>query len=385
MKTKSIICALAAMVVAVACNKTQDPAYEGTNYIYLSSKAQSMSEGQLTPIVVDVTLTTTLKSDLILDFEIEGKEGVLELVGTPLTIKAGEKTGQFSIVSKQAGILKEAENFKVNLAPDCVLPEKLSLKNTVSVTVSIEEASTLTKEEQEAVVEAYKTATGIDLSQYLGLVSVSVKISSYDEETEEPIDNVIEGSTNIILSEESSVECPVLKMTSNAMGIQDILYKALRASTVASEFWTDEEYYPKHIELMELTGWNADVDVSFTVSLDNIRLNSDKEIQFTGSGLDQFEEEITIVPFAYDFAPYAKELAAIENETFDKEEDYDATVNPVYWLNCYDITTNDEFESDLWVESKAVISNEKLEFTFCYSNYIDSDFNRVTVTYSPIN
>ena len=39
MKTKSIICALAAMLVALGCNKTQDPAYEGTNYIYLSGNS----------------------------------------------------------------------------------------------------------------------------------------------------------------------------------------------------------------------------------------------------------------------------------------------------------------------------------------------------------
>ena len=385
MKTKSIICALAAMLVALGCNKTQDPAYEGTNYIYLSSNAQSMYEGQSAPLVIDVTMTASLKSDLALDFEIEGTEGVLELDGTPLTIKAGEKSAQFSIVSKRAGLLTDAETFKVKLAPDCVLPEGVAFKGAFSFTVTIEETSPLTEEEQKAVIDAYKTATGIDLSKYLGLVSVAVKLTSLDEGTSEPVEKVIKGSTNIILSKDSNTTRPVLKMTSNAMGIQDVLYNALRASTVASEYWIDKEYYPKHIELMELTGWNADVDASFKVSLDNIRLNNDKIIEFIGKGADQYDEEITIVPFAYDFAPYAKELAAIENGTFDKEEDYDATINPLYWLNCYDITTNEEFESDLWLLPSGVISDEKLEFTFCYSNYIDSDFNQVIVTYSPIN
>ena len=397
MKTKSMICALVAMVVALGCNKTQDSGYEGTNYIYLSSKAQSMSEGQWTPVVVDVTLTTTLKSDLVLNFEIEGKEGVIELVGTPLTIKAGEKSAQFSIVSKQAGILTEAENFKVNITSDCVLPENVSLKNTLSITVSIEEASTLTKEEQKAVVDAYKSATGIDLSKYLGLVSVSIKLTSNDEETEKPIENVIEGFTNIILGDESNGEYPVLKMTSNAMGLRDLMYNALRASTVADEeVWTDAEYYPINIELMEAIGWNADSDEKFELSLDNIFLNG-TDLSYVAEVTDprDFNSEndpdyefarINIVPFTFDFSAYERELKAIESGDFERGEyDYDATANPYYWLNCYDITTNDVLQSDLWVEPSAVINNEKLEFTFCYSNYIDSGFNRVIVTYSPIN
>lgn len=385
MKTKSIICALAAMLVALGCNKSSDSGYEGTNYIYLSSNVQSIYEGESTPLVVDVTMTTSLKSDLALDFEIEGTEGVLELKGTPLTIKAGEKSAQFSIVSKQAEILTEAEIFTVKLAPDCVIPEGVAFKGAFSFTVTNEETSPLTEEQQKAVIDAYKNATGIDLSKYLGLVSVVVELTSLEEGTEKPVEKVIEGLTNIILSKDSNTTRPILKMTSNAMGIQDILYNALRASTVASESWIDEEYYPKHIELMELTGWNSDVDASFKVSLDNIRLNNDRKIEFTGKGLDQLEEEITIVPFAYDFAPYTKELAAIGNGTFDKEDDFDATINPAYWLNCYDITSNDEFESVLWVEPNAVISKEKLEFSFCFSNYFDSGCNRVTVTYSPIN
>ena len=385
MKTKSMICALAAMVVALGCNKTQDSGYEGTNYIYLSSKAQSIYEGKSTPLVVDVTMTTSLKSDLALDFEIEGREGVLKLEGTPLTIKAGEKSAKFSVVSNQAELLTEAETFKVKLAPDCVLPEGVAFKGAFSFTVANKETSPLSEKEQKAVIDAYETATGIDLSKYLGLVSVVVKLTSVDEETEQPIEKVIEGSTDIILSKESNTTHPVLKMTSNAMGIQDVLYNALRASTVALEDWTDEYYYKKHIDLMELTGWNAEVNPPFTVSLDNIRLNNEKIIEFIGKGLDQIEEEITIVPFEYDFAPYTKELAAIENGTFDKGEDGDATISPAYWLNCYDITTNEDMESDLWLMPSGVISDEKMEFTFCYSNYIDSDFNQVTVTYSPIN
>ena len=396
MKTKSIICALAAMLVALGCNKTQDPAYEGTNYIYLSLSSDSMSEKQSNPLVVNVTLTTALMSDIVLDFEIEGPDGVLELDGVPLTIKAGEKSAQFSIISKQAGLLKEAATFKLKLAAGSVLPDGIELKEPLSFIVTINEESPLTEAEQKAIIEAYKKATDVDLSKYLGLVPVSVNVVSIDPETEKPVEKVIEGSTNIILSKDSNTEYPVLKMTSNAMGLRDLMYNALRASTVADEeYWTNAEYYPINALLMEKIKWDANSDEMFEMSLDNIVLKG-TELSYIAEVTDPRDintendpdyefAKITIVPFDFDFSAYERELQAIEAGSFERGEyDSDATANPYYWLNCYDIISNDEFESDLWVEPSAVISNEKLEFSFCFSNYIDSDFNRATVTYFPI-
>ena len=253
----------------------------------------------------------------------------------------------------------------------------------------------MTEAEQKAIIEAYKKATDVDLSKYLGLVPVSVNVVYIDPATEERAEKVIEGSTNIILSKDSNKEYPVLKMTSNAMGSRDLMYNALRASTVADEEnWTNAENYPIHALLMEKINWDANSDEMFEMSLDNIVLKG-TELSYiaevtdprdinTDNDPDYEFAKITIVPFHFDFSAYERELQAIEAGTFARGEyDSDATANPYYWLNCYDIISYDE-SSDFWVEPSAVISNEKLEFSFCFSNYNDYDYSRVTVTYSPI-
>ena len=59
MKTKSIICALAAMLVALGCNKTQNPAYEGTRLWDL--KRRSLPAGRFT--LWGQSISSTIKSD----------------------------------------------------------------------------------------------------------------------------------------------------------------------------------------------------------------------------------------------------------------------------------------------------------------------------------
>ena len=176
MKTKSIICALAAMLVALGCNKSSDSGYEGTNYIYLSSESGTMYESLSTPYLVDVMLTSTAKSDIELNFEIEGTNGVLEIQGLHLTIKAGEKEAHFSIVSKQEGVLTAPEIFTVKLASN---GGKLELAKSVTIPVYPGKAVELTDAQNE-MIEAYKTKTTIDLSKYIGLVQVATKITTVD-------------------------------------------------------------------------------------------------------------------------------------------------------------------------------------------------------------
>ena len=376
-----MICALAAMVVALGCNKTQDSGYEGTNYIYLSSESGTMYESLSTPYLVDVMLTSSAKSDIELNFELEGTSGVLEIQGLPLTIKAGEREAQFSIVSKQDGVLSAPEIFTVKLASN---GGKLELAKSVSIPVYPGKAIELT-DAQKKMIEAYKTKTNIDLSKYIGLVPVTTKITTVNEETEKPVEYSLTGYTQISLGKSAADGNPVLKMDVNAMGLQTVLYNSLRVNTVAGEEWQDAESYPKRQDLMNVIGWNADINELLAVSLDNIRFDDNGNIDYLAEVLDKYEYEmITIVPFAYDFAPYTKELAAIEDGTFDSEDDYGATINPAYWLNCYDIADGDDFDEDIYHEAAVSIDENSMEFKFCYSNEIDSYGSYVIATYSPI-
>ena len=386
MKTKSIICALAAMLVALGCNKTQDPAYEGTNYIYLSGNS-TMNEAQTEALAIDVTLTTAPSADLTLDFEIEGIEGVLSLQGTPLTIKAGEKTAQFSVVSNKAGILKETSVFKIQLAADSKLPEGVSFKEAFTITVEPGSTSSLT-EEQKAIIVAYKEKTGIDLNKYIGLLNVSTVITGTDQDSGEPLAPVtVTGVTEITLGESSTADAPVLKMVSNPMGVQDKMYSVLRAVTVEdTEYWANEEL-EYNWAFMQTISWNADSDETFSMYLDNIAFDADGKISFVGTGLNPYGDEIAIVPFSYSFSAYDRELAAIENKTWKPtEEGAEATANPAFHVNIDDIA-EDAWEGGNWIKPAASISEDgSLVFQFCiYMCDQDSDYTRIEASYSPIN
>ena len=387
-------CMLAAMAGFTACtdDNTGNGGYEGINYIYLSTQEgkTTLYETDSDPLVVEVMLTAALDEDLVLDFSLAGAEGVVSLEGTPVTIKAGDKTASFNVVSNNANMLEAASNYTVGLAEDVVLPENVELKETLSFVVSPMTSEALT-DAQKAVLEAYKASTGIDLSKYIGVVNVSTVITGTDPETYEPLDpRTVKGKSLITVSESATAEAPVLKMLTNAMGIEDHMYQILRSVTVdADDYWYGEYTLPCYETLMETLGWNKTSEEVFTMSLDGITFAADKSVAFLGAGLSQYEDEITIVPFDYSFTAYEREIAALADGSLDPSSDpdwaYDATANPYYHLNCDDIT-EDLYESGNWIEASASVSETALTFTFCvYGCYLDGDYTRIVATYTPNN
>lgn len=387
-------CMLAAMAGFTACtdDNTGNGGYEGINYIYLSTQEgkTTLYETDSDPLVVEVMLTAALDEDLVLDFSLAGAEGVVSLEGTPVTIKAGDKTASFNVVSNNANMLEAASNYSVGLAEDVVLPENVELKETLSFVVSPMTSEALT-DAQKAVLEAYKASTGIDLSKYIGVVNVSTVITGTDPETYEPLDpRTVKGKSLITVSESATAEAPVLKMLTNAMGIEDHMYQILRSVTVdADDYWYGEYTLPCYETLMETLGWNKTSEEVFTMSLDGITFAADKSVAFLGAGLSQYEDEITIVPFDYSFTAYEREIAALADGSLDPSSDpdwaYDATANPYYHLNCDDIT-EDLYEGGNWIEASASVSETALTFTFCvYGCYLDGDYTRIVATYTPNN
>lgn len=383
---------VAAFAGFTACEEKGPEGYEGVNYIYLSTQEgkTTLYETDTDPLVVEVMLTAALDEDLVLNFSLAGAEGVVSLEGTPVTIKAGDKTASFNVVSNNANMLEAASNYTVGLAEDVVLPENVELKETLSFVVSPMTSEALT-DAQKAVLEAYKASTGIDLSKYIGVVNVSTVITGTDPETYEPLDpRTVKGKSLITVSESATAEAPVLKMLTNAMGIEDHMYQILRSVTVdADDYWYGEYTLPCYETLMETLGWNKTSEEVFTMSLDGITFAADKSVAFLGAGLSQYEDEITIVPFDYSFTAYEREIAALADGSLDPSSDpdwaYDATANPYYHLNCDDIT-EDLYEGGNWIEASASVSETALTFTFCvYGCYLDGDYTRIVATYTPNN
>ena len=390
-------CILAAMAGFISCedDNNGNGGYEGVNYIYLTSQngKTTIYETDEEPLVIDVMLTAALEKDLTLTFALTGTEGVVSIEGNPVTIKAGEKTGSFNVVSNNANVLEETANYTVALDASTVLPENVELKESLSFVVTpviVEEQDPT--DEKTALLNAYKESTGIDLTKYIGLVNVSTVITGTDPDSGEPLEpRTVNGKTLIELSESATAEAPVLNMTTNAMGIEDYMYQILRSVTVDNDdYWYGEYTMPCYATLMTALNWNKTSEEVFSMSLDGITFGAEGAIEFLGQGLNQYEEEMTIVPLDYSFTAYDRELAAIESGDFNPSEDpdwmYDATANPYYHLNCDDIT-EDWYEMDgNWIEASASVSETALTFTFCvYACSLDSDYTRIVATYTPNN
>ena len=385
-------CIAAALLSFVGCEETGND-YEGTNYIYLEPEGgkTTLLGTEDDPITVNVKLTKALSEDLTLDFVVEGPQNALTVDGNPVTIKAGEKTASFTIDVASVEGLSEITNYTVGLDASAQLPDKVALEADFSFAVVAIEIPELT-EDQRAIVEAYKTAKGIDLAKYIGVVNVSTVITGTDPDTYEPLDpKTVKGKTIITLSESSTSDVPVLKMIANPMGIQDHMYQILRSVTIENdEYWfPEEDAYPSYATLTEAISWSKTSKEMFSMSLDGIRMTQEG-IEFLGEYVPdpEYPEDVNVhVPFEFEFTAYDREVAALADGTLVHDEDwaYDATADPAFHLNNDDIS-EDGYEYGNWVEASAEISNESLVFTFCtYACYLDGDYTRVVATYTPNN
>ncbi len=367
-------------MVFASCDKTDNNGYQGTNYIELSSAVASMYDTEDSKIDVTVSLTTSLAENLQLFLTVDGEEVVLE--NADVTIKAGEKEAGFTI--KSAGTLfVESKEFKVSLDTEkTVLPEKVQWKGDYTFTVKSSSVAELT-DAQKAIVETYKEATGVDLAKYLGIVNATVVFEECDINSYEYLDPVTFTTASIItLSDKSTAEQPVLKMTANPMGIEEKIYERFRMVTVESGFWTGENAGPDYAVLMNGINWNKDTKETFSMTLDGIKPTADKTVDFVAAKYSPYmDDEAEIVPFEYSFSAYEREKLA----TLEIMEGSDATANPEMHLNISPIT-EDYYESEgegLWTAPEAVISDTELKFTFCFDIATASDYIKIVTTYTP--
>ena len=386
-------CMAAALLSFAGCEETGND-FEGTNYIYLEAKdgKSTMFETDSEPLVVDVVLTKALEEDLQITFELAGPEGVVELSGNPVTIKAGEKTASFSVVSLNANALESSASYRIGISS--LLPEGVQLKEPLQFVVNpvINEGPV---DQQAEIIEAYKTATGIDLSKYIGEVSVTAVISGYDVETYEDFEKTVTGKTLISLSEESTADAPILKMTANPMGVQDFMYSVMKAVTVddVEGYWFPEDYPMECYAIFtEAINWNSESQETFNMTLDGITFAADRTISFVAEYINSYDEETIIVPFEYAFSAYDREQTADFSEASVKPGDDewlpDCTANPAAHLNLSGILY-DEYESEgegYYVEPVAEIAEDgSLVFTFCFDHKNAADYTRVVATYTPNN
>ena len=383
------LAAVATAAAAVSCEETNS-GYEGTNYIYLDSENNSLYDFDGANMQVTAMLTTALDEDLTLTLKMDN-DTYVSLESDNITIPAGSLTTVFNIVVKdQLPEGTSSVNCTVSLDPATVLPEKVRLAADYTFTLHSSATPDLT-EEQRAIISAYQEATGIDLTKYLGLVSVSTVYTASNPDSEIPLSPVTySGQTMIVLSEKSTARQPVLEMLNNPMGLQDALYAKLRSLTLDNPSWASE-YAVSYSQLLEAIGWISTSSETFSMTLDGIKPQTNKSVEFLADLSyydEEWEENVTMikVPFEFYFSAFEREKEQIAEGNIGPDVNpdwlFDATVDPDFLLNCENVS-EDYYECGNWVEAKASIAADKMVFTFCIYNYTDYDYSKVVATYTP--
>ena len=386
---------LTAAVTSTACNEEKATGYSGTNKIYLTAENNNavIVESDNTPLKVEVTLTSTVETATTLTFRLEDDtQELLSLEENPVTIAAGEKSATFQVVSNEKLLLKESTY--ITLGIDAAqLPANMELAEALRIRVDPSPAITDLTEEQKALIEGYKEKYGFDLNDFLGVMQCQTQLNipggGTTNEFSTPEIRNLSGLTVITLSEESTPDTPVLKMTYNPMGLTEYLYWVLRQNTVDDdEIWTQMGEESSYYRLMEYINWNSDSKETFDVTLDGLKCTNLSEtgvdIEILGPKEDSYGDTYMVVPFDYSFSAWDRQKELLDAGDAEMQEIYDqgGYANPTFYLFYCGADTN-EWEGENWLESKGHIDFEKGEMTFQFviDHAYAGDYTSVHVTY----
>lgn len=392
---------LSVMVAFTSCSSDDDNnSQTQSNGVSMTvSGSSSIAEDDTEGITVDVMLAYAPTSQQTITLSLTGNDNdVARIDPTVLTISAGQKTAQFKIFSNNKSLLLENCVLTVNAT---FSDNNMKLSGSApQVTITPKADMPALTDAQKQLIEGYKTKYGIDLTKVLGKIKVSSTVTFNDDDKatyNEGYDHkIFTGATIITLSDEATADKPVLKMTSNPMGLTTFLYDMLRKQTV-----DDNEYFmqmPYNAAVMAALNYDATKE-TFEVTLDGIAIDpTTGNIDFTAVRLNEYEEPITIVPFDYTYSVWERlksKAEAGESVTVDDGEeqasytltelinDYGVTLNPSVYLGTTTIDTN-YWENNLYVSPAGEIDfkNGSMTFTFPWDFQQASGYEQINVSYS---
>lgn len=360
----------AIFITSCANDDTVDGGFDGENKIVLKAvNTLSMQDNATDQLEIEVLLISSLPETLELEFALSNNNVsdkiIAEIVNPKIILTPGEKKAVLTIASKTNRVLTEATKIQINMIKNS---SSLKLEKPLEITVTpLRNVENLTPAQIE-LLDGYKKR-GLDLYPLMGEVDVTGEINFPGNEYFLPLNQPelipITGKTVITLSDKATVEKPVLKMVSNPMGIEAYLYSLFRAITIDDEeVWTAQ---PASQAIMELINLTPDSQESFLVTLDDIEVDlKTKKVYFLGKSKDMFGSEYTIVPFGFEYSAWNRLKALIDSGDTYATENYEMSgwmINPAYSINQSDIT-KDPYMNDTWIESKATLTDDMLQFNF---------------------
>ncbi len=263
--------------------------------------------------------------------------------------------------------------------------EKYPLTNLDSVVVRTLDAPQLT-EVQQQLIKGYKDNLGVDLTKVLGVKKLHARLyfPGYEnaQAFTQPFERDLEDYTIITLSEKSTPEKPVLKMTYNPLGLTNYQRYLLYMLTVGNdEFWYGENAGDNYKKVMEILHWSKDSFGEFDVTLDgltfdNVKSGESTSINFIADAKDALGDSTRRIPFMYHFSTFEKAQQIVQEEKLERWEELaeitkseqDGTPDPLHYLNTSSPEKDDYDEPKNFVAPKASVDFKtgKLHFEFSF-------------------
>ncbi len=263
--------------------------------------------------------------------------------------------------------------------------EKYPLTNLDSVVVRTLDAPQLT-EVQQQLIKGYKDNLGVDLTKVLGVKKLHARLyfPGYEnmQPFAQPFERDLEDYTIITLSEQSTPEKPVLKMTYNPLGLTNYQRDLLYMLTVGNdEFWYGEYAGDNYKKVMEILHWSKESFGEFDVTLDgltfeNIKSGESASINFIADTKDVYGDPTRRIPFQYYFSTWDKAQQIVKEQTLERWAELaeitntkqDGTPDPLLYLNMYSAEKDDLDEPKNFVSPKASVDFKtgKLHFEFSF-------------------
>ena len=407
MKINKYLAAMASLVLActaVSCSDKGDDPTSATK-LYFFTDVTSISEDSEEVIPVTLAMSSTQTTDVSFNVVATGSgaEAVV-LTDTPVTIPAGQTEGKFYVKSLNSSIITEAAEitFSINALND----KAFTIEQNATITI-LPEGSVVLTEEQKALIESYKAATGIDLTPWMGAVKCEVSIEfpggGSREAFTEPKTINYSGKTLFNLSQESTQAQIVLDMVKNPLGLTNYLQESFLGLTVNDSEYFDNEDSTETTKLMELLGWNKSSAETFNVTLPGLWWDEDGNVNFIAEGEDlildangqpiyseALESNMALdhtswIPFKYSFTAWDRQLKLFGegNPEIIELMDYDVTANPAKYLGITDVN-EDGWEDETWIEPTGKVDWKAgtMTFQFPFDHADQSGYSKVTVKYS---
>jgi len=260
-----------------------------------------------------------------------------------------------------------------------------SVSDVDSVVVRALEAPQLTAAQQQ-LVKGYQEKLGIDLTKVLGVKKLHARLffPGYErmQAFTQPYERNLEDYTIITLSEQSTPEKPVLKMTYNPLGLTNYQRYLLYQLTVGNdEFWYGEDAGEDYKKVMEILNWHKNSFGDFNVALDgltfsNVNAGVNASVNFIANQKDAYGDPTRRIPFQYYFSTWDKAQQIVKEQTLERWEELaeitndgkDGTPDPLHYLNTSSSEKNEYDEAENFVAPKASVDFKtgKLHFEFSF-------------------